>query len=221
MDLYPGVDLVIGGDATGAVPWRLEVRPGGEAQGVAVHIEGSDAINDDGYGLAVDTVQALYVTGATTSADFPVTSGTYDSGQSGGMDVFVARMHLANNAPPDKITYATYLGAAGDDLDFDVATDTEGHVFITGVTGSAAFPTKTPYDASLGGASDAFVAKPKVSNPPGACYHDHRKRSERGPELACGPSDQQIPGFPQQHTLLHTWRPEQPAAVSRAHHAVI
>ena len=43
-DLYPGVDLVIGGDAAGAVPWRLEARPGADLQAVTLRVEGADTV---------------------------------------------------------------------------------------------------------------------------------------------------------------------------------
>ena len=43
-DLYPGIDLVIGDKATGAIPWRLEARPGADLNAVTLRAEGADAV---------------------------------------------------------------------------------------------------------------------------------------------------------------------------------
>ena len=68
-------------------------------------------------------------------------------------------MDLASTRP-NKVTYATYFGGAGDDWGYGIATDTGNHAFVTGATESAVFPTSIgAYDAQLDGANDAFVAK--------------------------------------------------------------
>lgn len=119
----------------------------------ATYLGGSD--EDDPSDIAVDTVQALYVGGATFSNNFPVTAASaYDPTQNGNFDVFAVRMHSSSGAP-NKVTYGTYLGGSGDDWGFGAATDTGGHIFVTG--------SKQPPNSA-----DAFVAKLKVSSPPGA-----------------------------------------------------
>ncbi len=112
--------------------------------------------DDSGYGISVDTVQAMYVAGTTTSATFPMTAGAYDTALDGASDVFVARMHL-QSAAQDKVTYATYLGGAYEDWGYGVATDTGGHAFVTGSSA-----TSGNFDSN-----NAFVAKLKVSSPLG------------------------------------------------------
>lgn len=111
--------------------------------------------DDSGYGIAVDTVQGLYVTGSTTSATFPMTAGAYATAPFGQTDVFVARMHL-QSAAADRVTYSTYLGTAGDDWVYGVATDTGGHAYVAG-------SNATSQDLA---SNNAFVAKVKVSSPP-------------------------------------------------------
>jgi hypothetical protein len=134
--------------------------------GFATYLGGND--EEDGYAIAIDTVQGLCLAGTTLSTDFPVTAGAYDTSPNGGMDVFVAGMHLGSDLP-NKITYATYLGASGDDADFGVATDTRGLAYVTGYTDSSLFPTTAGApDSQLSGTNDAFVAKLKVGSPPGA-----------------------------------------------------
>jgi hypothetical protein len=112
--------------------------------------------DDYGYGIAVDTVQGFYVTGTTTSLDFPVTLNAYDASLNGGTDDFVARLHLASTAA-NEVTYATYLGTVEEDAAYSVATDTGGHAFIAGDAFTTGGPT-----ASL----DVHGAKLLVSRPP-------------------------------------------------------
>lgn len=46
---------------------------------------------DQSNGIAVDSFENAYVTGTTTSSDFPITTGAYDTSYNGNGDVFVAR----------------------------------------------------------------------------------------------------------------------------------
>lgn len=127
----------------------------------AVYLGGGS--DDDGRGIAVDTVGGLYITGSTASTDFPTTTGAYDTGQNGRSDGFVARLHLSS-AAVNRVTYATYLGGKGDDAGYAAATDTGGHAFVAGATGGQGFPTTVGPTAA--GDDDSFTAKVKVSQPP-------------------------------------------------------
>ena len=68
--------------------------------------------------------------------------------------------------PPDahaampSLAFSTYLGGSGDDTIRDVATDSQGNIYLTGSTASRNFPT-TPrsYDRRFNGWIDIFVAK--------------------------------------------------------------
>lgn len=111
-----------------------------------------------GYGIAVDTAGAAYVTGATSSVDFPVTPGVFAPAFGGGAaDAFVAQYDPSGTA----LVYATYLGGDSEDRGHAVAIDSSGAAYVTGRTLSAQFPT-TPgaFDAVYnGGDGDAFVAR--------------------------------------------------------------
>lgn len=106
-----------------------------------------DAANDVG----VDSNGRAYVVGRTTSADFPLASALQET--FGGGDAFAARL-AADGAALD---YSTYLGGSGSDwgIALDVVDD---HVYFTGFTGSATFPTLDPL-ASYAGHNDAFITE--------------------------------------------------------------
>src|SRR5207247_3274086 len=105
----------------------------GSGLAYATYLGGSG--NDRGFGPAVDSTGAAYVTGETVSADFPTTLGAFDTSYNGGSDVFV--MKLTGSG----LAYATYLGGSGNDRGFGLAVDGTGAAYVTGETASADFPT--------------------------------------------------------------------------------
>jgi len=121
---------------------------------------GGSGYYDDGWGIAVDSSGAAYVTGETSSADFPTTPGAYDTTYNGGSyDAFVAKL----NASGSTLLYATFLGGSGVDWGGGVAVNISGAAYVTGLTDDAAtdFPvTPEAYDTTHnGGVYDAYVAK--------------------------------------------------------------
>jgi hypothetical protein len=105
-------------------------------------------------GIAVDRRGNAFVTGVTTSADFPLEYPRQDT-WSGGHDVFVARVTTDGTG----LVYSTYLGGAGQDYSEDIVLDDSNNVYITGGTSSAGFPLYNAYQSSLQGGFDAFVSK--------------------------------------------------------------
>ena len=85
-------------------------------------------------GLAIDPTGAAYVTGRTTSLDFPVTAGVL---QTSANDGYVAKL------APDgsSLAYSTFLGGAGIDEPNGLAVDSSGDAFVVGATKSLDFPT--------------------------------------------------------------------------------
>lgn len=130
-----------------------------QALAYATYLGGSS--NDFGNGLAADAAGDAYVTGMTSSPDFPTTPGVFGRFYHGGpSDVFVAKVHSAGSA----LVYATFIGGVGDDLAEDVgnsiAIDVAGNAYVIGRTNSRRFPT-TPgaYDTTFNGSDDAFALK--------------------------------------------------------------
>ncbi len=120
----------------------------------ATYLGGSG--NDVGTGIAVDAAGSAYVTGSTSSGDFPVTSDAFQTGNHGSNDAFVAKL----SADGARLVYASYLGGSGSDVATGIAVDAAGNAYVTGQTSSPDFPT-TPgaFQTSRPGVENGFVAK--------------------------------------------------------------
>ncbi len=119
-------------------------------------------LDDDVEDIEVDQTGNVYLTGRTTSADFPTTDGAFDNslgfcvGSCG--DAFVTKLDPSGST----LIYSTYLGGSttfgdylstGDDGATAIAVDAEGNAYITGSTAS--------YDFPLTPGSPTFQAQPK------------------------------------------------------------
>lgn len=113
---------------------------------------GADTIN----GISIDRKGNAYVTGSTTSEDFPVARPIQEDLQ-GNRNAFVTKINAAGSA----LIYSTYLGGSGFDGDQgnDIAVDDLGNAYIVGQTDSPDFPVVNALQADLLGDSDAFIAK--------------------------------------------------------------
>ena len=111
---------------------------------------------DVSLGIAVDSSGNAYVTGYTTSTDFPTTAGAEQPNNAGSYDAFVAKLSPGGSA----LIYSTYLGGSSGDLGLGIAVDSSGNACIIGQTQSTDFPT-TPgaKQTSNAGSYETFVAK--------------------------------------------------------------
>jgi len=104
--------------------------------------------------LAVDGADDIYLTGSTSSADFPTTAGAHDRSFNGGyFDAYVAKL----DSTLTTLMYATFLGGSWQDVGMAIAVDATGHAYVTGQA-SAGFPT-TPGAYHTTGVSQVFIAK--------------------------------------------------------------
>ena len=124
----------------------------------------------------------LYIMGATSSIDFPVTDDAYDRRHRGGTtftensleftfgsDIFVVRLNEQGNL----LLGSTLIGGTGNDginrgvLAFnygdqfrgDITLDNQGNVYVISSTTSTNFPVVNPIQASLQGTQSAVVFK--------------------------------------------------------------
>jgi Beta-propeller repeat len=118
---------------------------------------------EQAHDVAVDAEGNAYVTGSTTSLDFP-TAGPLQPAYSGGGnlnvygDVFVTKLNREGSAA----IYSTYLGGSDIDHGSGIAVDEYGHACVTGFTLSNDFPTRNPLQPAYGGGGDIFIAKLKA-----------------------------------------------------------
>jgi Ca2+-binding RTX toxin-like protein len=129
----------------------MKINPSGSALVYSTYLGGAG--EDGSHGIAVDTTGAAYVTGYTSSANFPTTSPIQGT-NAGNSDVFVTKINATGSA----LVYSTYLGGADDDWGNGIAVDTTGAAYVTGETSSSDFPTASPIQTDQGN-KDAFVAK--------------------------------------------------------------
>jgi hypothetical protein len=128
-----------------------KINSAGDALVYSTYLGGSGG--DYGFGIAVDSSDNAYVTGRTTSTEFPTQNliqGTFG----GYEDAFVTKINSAGNA----LVYSTYLGGWGGDDGRAIAVDGAGNAYVTGMT-DFGFPTHNPIQGTFGGKKDAFVTK--------------------------------------------------------------
>jgi hypothetical protein len=148
----------------------VKLNAAGSALSYATFLGGSE--RDRGWSITVDENGAAYVTGQTSSPDFPITPGAFDTTHGGGTcgsaqenypcpDAFIVRLNATGSA----LTYATFLGGSLYDYGYGIAIDESGAAYVTGWTSSSNFPvTPGAFDTTLSGIGDAFVVKLAVGN---------------------------------------------------------
>jgi hypothetical protein len=184
-NLWPGIDLHLRGKP-GRLKYEFQVKAGADpsriraasqgARGFSLTRAGSRAVvvhggldystyiggsGDDGaIGIAVEGDNA-YVSGCTTSDDFPTTPGAFQTAHhSGGdypADVFVTKLARDGSG----LVYSTYLGGSDTDCLGDQIAVEGGRAYVEGFTSSTDFPTTAGafQQAYGGGDGDAFVTE--------------------------------------------------------------
>ena len=109
---------------------------------------------ESGEGIAVDINGCAYVVGRTNSSNFPIESPLPNTAFD-FLDVFVTKISPTG----DSMIYSTYIGGANDEFGEAIAVDVNGNAFIAGHTQSADFPTVSPFQESLVGGTNVFIAK--------------------------------------------------------------
>ena len=142
---FYGVFLFWFGGIGGSDAFVAKLRPAGTGAGDLVYstcLGGSSG--ESGNSIAVDGCGNAYVTGATSSTDFPITSDaaqvTYGgiTTLGGGIPytfTIVEDAFLSEISPDGStLLYSTYLGGSGEDEGYGVALDGAGNVYSTGET---------------------------------------------------------------------------------------
>src|SRR2546425_1653009 len=141
-----------------------KLNPAGSALVYSTYIGGSG--DDGGLGIAVDSLGNAYVTGFTTSTNFPTTVAAFQTTLRGLSAAFVTKLNPTGSG----LVYSTYLGGSSHDpgVGFDggpspengrgIAVDSLGNAYVLGRTHSSDFPT-TPgaFQTNIGGCRNAYV----------------------------------------------------------------
>ena len=111
------------------------------------------------YTLKLDATGNIYVTGTTSSTNYPVTAGVYDNTFGGGtLDVIVTKINNTGTT----LAYSTYIGGTSTDQANFIYINASNEAFICG-NALAGFPTTAgAYQTAFGGGAgtgDAFFCK--------------------------------------------------------------
>lgn len=109
---------------------------------------------EEGNSIAVDSAGNAYVTGSTSSTDFPTVGPLQDSLNSFS-DSIVAKLSPAGDA----LLYSTYLGGDSIDIGNAIAIDSAGRAYVTGRSDSTDFGPPVGDQLVCHGSFGAFVAR--------------------------------------------------------------
>ena len=123
-------------------------------------ILGGDSV-DMARKLALDSKGNIWVTGWTSSTNFPVTTKAVQSALAGGYDIFAAEL----SGDGTQLLYSTYLGGEFSDFGACLAVDGNDNLFLTGWTQSDSWNVKSAVNRiGVGSGKNAFVAKMKATS---------------------------------------------------------
>lgn len=115
---------------------------------------GGSSLDSGVSNLVVDDANTIYLSGHTTSTDFPTHFPVKNS--LGGRDIFVTK--LVSNSGVYTWGFSTYLGG-GDSDSGVIMTDQDSTIYLVGQTRSVDFPIHNALQSDLGGSNDVIVAK--------------------------------------------------------------
>ncbi|MCS6905570.1 MAG: fibronectin type III domain-containing protein [Bacteroidia bacterium] len=123
---------------TGALQW-------------ATYLGGSG--NDIAFSITLAS-QGFYVSGTTTSTNFPMGSGGYQTINQGNTDFFLSRFNSSGT-----LEWSTYLGGSGQEVTGRIALDSNENIYFCGRTNSMNFPVLNAEQPNNAGGLDAILAK--------------------------------------------------------------
>lgn len=149
---FPNIRAIQGAQGNADV-FVSKLNPAGNALVYSTNLGGS--AGDSGWGIGVDAKGNCFVSGNTSSTNFPTV--TAFQGDRPGTDGFVVKLKKSGSA----LLFSTYLGGSASDEAQGLAVHPKSIVVVTGTTSSNDFPTASPFQVAPGGAGDAFVVRLK------------------------------------------------------------
>jgi len=149
-----------------------KINPTGTALIYSTLLGGSGSQGDVAYGMALDPAGDVYVSGFASSANFPITSGAFQStneaASKGATNAFLSEVNPTGTG----LLYSTYFGGMGyptgsdgsgpyvGDYSYGLTLDCSGNAYLAGTASSPNFPTTSTAYQTVGKAeTNAFVSK--------------------------------------------------------------
>ncbi len=127
----------------------------------ATYINGNTAV--DLRSIAVANGK-IFVTGSTAASDYPAV-GAIQASSFAGIEVVVSEIDPTKSGT-SSLVFSTYLDGSADDLARSIAVDSNGFVYVSGITYSPDFQqTSNAYQTSYNGAGEVFVVKLDLTKP--------------------------------------------------------
>ncbi len=121
----------------------------------STYLGGSGGSPQQATAVALDSAGNPYVVGVTTSTNFPVTAGAFQTALAGSQSAFLTKMTSTGSG----LVYSTYLGGSSYDWASGVVVNAAGNAYVAGYTSSLNFPQASAVQASFGGLYDGFVSE--------------------------------------------------------------
>lgn len=171
-----------------------ELNPTGSSLVYSTYLSGS--AGDRLASIAVDTNGNAYITGATTSSDFPLVTATAFQTTNNASSSQIGTAFLSRIDPTKigvgSLVYSTFIGGTKQDAGLGVAVDSSANAYITGYTSSPDFPmnsTNTGFQTTLKNlaSGNAFVARIDTTQIAALVYSTFLGGSENG--MGSNPGD--------------------------------
>ncbi|MCD4747678.1 MAG: SBBP repeat-containing protein [Bacteroidales bacterium] len=127
-----------------------------------------------GSSVTINGSDNIFITGETSSSDYPISDLPYDNSHNGERDVFVSKL----DSDLSTLLASTFIGGSHSDIGLSIAINDSGNIYITGETWSGDYPvTGSPYDSSYNEFRDVFISKldPDLSGLPYIYKHPQDK----------------------------------------------
>ncbi len=131
---FPNTTGVIKNKNVGGDIFVFKLNSNGSSLEYSTYIGGSN--HENSKDIVIDSNNNIYITGATNSANFPVTINAFDSTYNGYEDVYVLKI----NSMGSLLIYSTFIGGSQNETGMGITIDTYGQAYITGLTESIEFP---------------------------------------------------------------------------------
>ncbi len=158
---FPTLNAYQTSNAGGSGNWDAfitKLSSSGSALIYSTYLGGTSSDAAWGGNITIDTGSCAYVTGDTTSSNFPIHEA-YQISLDGGREAYLAKLSSSGSS----LIYSTYFGGSSLEAAEEISIDEEQCVYISGRTQSYDLPTLNPYQSSFSSLSqldpDAFLTK--------------------------------------------------------------